>query len=156
MFPQNVGPIKSPPTPSLASKFHLFFFTWFFSFPKISPGFFGKTRWTRQNKTLWSGMHFPTAKPCKTTQQWSETIQKQPLNVPKTIQTCCEIGLKMIQMAVQKVAFTFSAGCISSGKSLLAISLLIGRLQNSIHRWIQQLAWVTQTVGSNKSLHQLL
>ena len=32
---------------------------------------------------------------------------------------------------------------------------LIGQLQNWIHRWIQQLACVTQVVGSNKSLHQV-
>ena len=37
---------------------------------------------------------------------------------------------------------------------VLWVSLLIGQLQNYIHRWIQQLAWVTQVAGS-KSLQQL-
>ena len=32
---------------------------------------------------------------------------------------------------------------------VLWVSLLIGQLQNYIHRWIQQLAWVTQVAGSS-------
>ena len=40
----------------------------------------------------------------------SETIQKQPKRVPKTIRKCCEIGPKIAQIAKQKVAFIFSAG----------------------------------------------
>ena len=49
-------------------------------------------------------------KPCKTIRKRSETIQKRVKNVPKTIQKCCEIGPKMMQIAKQKAAFIFSAG----------------------------------------------
>ena len=37
--------------------------------------------------------------------------EKTIRNGPKTIRKCCEIGPKMVQMATQKVAFIFSAGC---------------------------------------------
>ena len=33
--------------------------------------------------------------------------------------------------------------------------LLIRQRQNKMRCWIQQLTWITQVVGSNKSLHQL-
>ena len=50
-------------------------------------------------------------KTCKTIRKRSEMIQKQPKNVSKTIRKCCEIGPKIIQIVMQKVAFIFSAGC---------------------------------------------
>ena len=48
-------------------------------------------------------------KPCKTVQNWSETVQKRFKNIPATIRKCSEIGPKKVQMAEQKVAFLFSA-----------------------------------------------